>query len=195
MAANGGLRSKNRAGLQYVSFQSQEVIWILPWSIFSSVETARMPQHTFPSAFLSATADTFSFLFHSLWLLFPSSLLFYFCPFLFFHQCLYYPPIQTSMTMCTRSISFLITTLPIPLQPVWLDKRSSERNCLFLYVCSKCGIIMYFFSQQQLNKNKEQQPFQTSYISACPVVLLCIYFVLKLFRMFIAKNSSEPSPD
>lgn len=101
MAAKGGLWNKDCAGLPYVSFQCLEVISILSWSIFSSVVTVSMPQYTFPRAFPPDTADSFSLLFHSLCLLFPSSLPFYFPPFVFFHQCLYYPPIQISIPTYT----------------------------------------------------------------------------------------------
>lgn len=79
MAANGGQRNKNCAGLQYVSFHCQEVISILSRSVFPSALKASMPQCLHPS--------------HSRCVLLPFSFLLAIVPFffalLFFPICLF----------------------------------------------------------------------------------------------------------
>lgn len=118
MAAKGGLWNKGCAGLQYVSFQCLEVVSILSWSIFSSVVTVSMPQYTFPRTFSPDIADTFSLLFHSLCLLFPSSLPFCFSPFVFFSS-MPVLPTYSNFNANMYLVHILSTyNLPIPLQCV-----------------------------------------------------------------------------
>lgn len=140
MAANGSLSNEGRVGLQYLSYQCQEVISSNSGAVFSFLVNSGTLHHTFLSAVPSATVLVLSYIlaFSPPWAIVPfQSLLLYFSPFVFFLQCLNWVPIQIPIPTQYLSHIFFAYSPSHFFSPCVVRSKvpQKEANCLLLHVC------------------------------------------------------------